>query len=218
MLESDKNKQENVAKLYQEWNELIHQMDLVHDMSEDIAIQDLEYYYNLKQMKQKALTSQTKIIETMIKDIIGATPSYNGKEYKLSLEGAVSLIKAVEDKAKSMKVSVVIAVFNEAARPIVVHCMDESYIASYDIACNKAYTCAALKMSTITLKELSQPGKQLYGIQNTNEGKIVIFGGGEALFANGNLIGAIGVSGGSEEEDTYLASFAKAKLEEVMKW
>ena len=63
--------------------------------------------------------------------------------------------------------------------------MDGAYIASYDIAVNKTFTSAGLKMSTAELANLSQPGQPLYGIQHTNEGKIVIFGGGEPLEIDG---------------------------------
>lgn len=94
--------------------------------------------------------------------------------------------------------------------------MDGAYIASYDIAVNKTYTSAGLKMSTAKLGELSQPGQPLYGIQFTNEGKIVIFGGGEPLESEGNIIGALGVSGGSAEEDTFLAAYGREILKEVI--
>jgi uncharacterized protein GlcG (DUF336 family) len=64
-------------------------------------------------------------------------------------------------------------------------------------------------MSTKTLKPMAQPGGSLYGIQFTNGGKIVIFGGGEPLTVNGKIIGGLGVSGGSEEQDTRLAEMGK---------
>jgi uncharacterized protein GlcG (DUF336 family) len=95
--------------------------------------------------------------------------------------------------------------------------MDDSYIASYDIAVNKAFTSVSLKMSTKTLKSLAQPGGELYGIQNTNGGKIVIFGGGIPLMRGGRVIGAIGVSGGSEKQDSYLGDFALKVFEENIK-
>ena len=63
-------------------------------------------------------------------------------------------------------------------------------------------------MPTTTLKELAQPGGSLYGIQFTNGGKIVIFGGGVPLYdRGGKIIGGLGVSGGSEAEDTALAEY-----------
>ena len=69
-------------------------------------------------------------------------------------------------------------------------------------------------MSTSTLKPLAQPGGSLYGIQFTNGGKIVIFGGGELLKnKEGEIIGGIGVSGGSEAQDTALAAYGKEVFE-----
>ena len=88
------------------------------------------------------------------------------------------------------------------------------YIASYDIAVNKAFTVVSLKMPTTELKRLAQPGESLYGIQFTNQGQIVIFGGGVPLIFRGTLLGGLGVSGGSEEQDTHLAEFGGAVLEE----
>jgi len=135
----------------------------------------------------------------------------------MTLRLACALIEKVEQKAESMGVSVVIAVADKAARPVAVHCMDDAYIASYDIALNKAYTSAGLKMSTAKLAGLSGPGQELYGIQHTNQGKIVIFGGGEVLEDHGKIIGALGVSGGSLEQDTYLAAYGKDVLGEVLR-
>ena len=127
----------------------------------------------------------------------------------ITLDKAKRLAEKVEEKAREMGVKAVVAISNTAARPVLVECMDDSYIASYDVALNKAYTVVALKMSTITLKGLSQPGQSLYGIQFTNEGKIVIFGGGDPLVYNGKIIGGLGVSGGSEEQDTALSAYGK---------
>lgn len=134
---------------------------------------------------------------------------------KMSLPLAKALIERVEEKASEKHLAVVIAIADEVAHPVAVHRMDGAYIASYDIAVNKAFTSAGFKMSTEQLGSLAQPGQPLYGIQHTNEGKIVIFGGGEPLTVNGSIIGAIGVSGGSAEEDTALAAYAKEICQEV---
>ena len=127
----------------------------------------------------------------------------------MTLETAKKLIDMVEKKAEEMGIAVIIAVADKAARPVAIHCMDDAYIASFDIALNKAYTSAGLKMSTAELSRLSGTGQPLYGIQHTNEGKIVIFGGGEVLEANGRIAGALGVSGGTLEQDTYLAAYGR---------
>ena len=130
-------------------------------------------------------------------------------DMKMTLSLAQKITKAVLEEAERKGVNAVVAISNEGARPVSVQAMDGSFIASYDIALNKAYTSAALKMSTKELKTLSAPGGPLYGVQNTNGGQSVIFGGGEPLFCNGKVIGALGVSGGTEEQDTALAAFGK---------
>lgn len=173
----------------------------------------------LKQADQILNKSQGQIVETMIKNAVIEYQTVNfGMNTKISLDRAVALIGEVEKKAAQMGISVVTAVYDASANPVAIHCMDNSYIASFDIAGNKAYTSAALKMPTSVLKNLTQPGQELYGIQFTNQGRIVIFGGGEPLYYHNQLIGALGVSGGTESEDTRLAEFGKSIMEEVMKW
>ncbi len=161
-------------------------------------------------MKQFDAEQISKIVETVLSSASSRTLD------NMTLELAETVIKAVEKKASEIGVKAVIAVSNRGANPVAVHCMDDSYIASYDVAFQKAYTVVALKMSTKTLKPLAQPGGSLYGIQFTNNGKIVIFGGGEPLEANGVIIGGLGVSGGSEEQDTYLAEYGKNIFKEAI--
>ena len=133
----------------------------------------------------------------------------------VSLEQALWMAEQVKAKAKEFGFPCVVAVSDNAARPVLVECMDGAYIASYDVAFNKAFTVVSLKMSTSDLKPLAQPGGSLYGIQFTNQGKIVIFGGGEPLKnAAGQVIGGLGVSGGSEEQDTALAAYGKQVFEQ----
>jgi len=141
--------------------------------------------------------------------LIANTVNANISNGGMSLELARAYAQYVEQKASEMGVNAVVAVTNEGGNPVVVECMDDSYIASYDIALNKAFTVVALKMATKVLKPLAQPGESLYGIQFTNNGRIVIFGGGVPLYGkDGKIIGGLGVSGGSEEQDTALADFA----------
>ncbi len=137
--------------------------------------------------------------------IAGIVDAYMKEKDEMTLELANALSEYVKIKASEMGVNAVVAVTNSGGNPVTVQCMDDSYIASYDIALNKAYTVVALKMSTSTLKPLAQPGESLYGIQFTNNGRIVIFGGGVPLYnKEGKIIGGLGVSGGSEEQDTRL--------------
>ena len=132
----------------------------------------------------------------------------------ITLDVALLLVEKIKAKAKEMGVKAVVAVSNKSGHPVLAECMDDSYIASYDIAVQKAFTVVSLKMSTSQLKPLALPGGSLYGIQFTNGGKIVIFGGGEPLKnASGEIVGGLGVSGGSEEQDTALARYGKEIFE-----
>lgn len=170
-------------------------------------------------MNEQDITSAVKAVLDQITE--GSHPEKGHtcrcSTQKMTLKTANALIERVKEKAAQMGVSAVIAVSDQAGRPVAVQCMDEAYIASFDIAVNKTFTSASLKMSTEALSHLSQPGQPLYGIQFTNEGKIVIFGGGEPLEADGRIIGALGVSGGSAEEDTAIAAYGREVFKEVLK-
>lgn len=153
--------------------------------------------------------------EAEIKKIVQNTveSAKNGK-LPLTLAKAEKLCGAVLAEAERMGVKAVVCVSDGGGNPRLVKAMDDSYIASYDIALGKAYTAVALKTSTAKLKPLAQPNCELYGIQFTNGGKIVVFGGGEPLCGkNGEIVGGLGVSGGSEAEDTALSAFGKRYFE-----
>lgn len=134
----------------------------------------------------------------------------------MSLKLAVALIEKVEEKAREMDMRVVIAVSDASGRPVAVHCMDGAYHGSYDVALNKTYTSTAFQMSTKELSRLCQPGQDLYGLQFSNEGKVMILGGGEPLMVGDTMIGALGVSGGTAAQDTELAAYGRAILKEVI--
>ena len=149
---------------------------------------------------------QNQVIVSVVRQVLESIPEQaEVQQDKMTLALARALIA---------RVNAVTAVANAGARPVAVACMDDSFIASYDIALNKAYTSVALKMATKELKPLAQPGAPLYGVQQTNQGQIVIFGGGVPLYnREGRLIGGLGVSGGTEEQDTALADFGGANLQ-----
>lgn len=170
-------------------------------------------------MNEQDITNAVKAVLGQIKDTSSAQDKPHVckcKKHQMTLALANALIEKVKAKATEMGVSVVIAVSDKAGRPVAVQCMDDAYIASFDIAVNKTYTSASLKMSTEQLSHLSQPGQDLYGIQFTNNGRIVIFGGGEVLEYDGHIVGALGVSGGSAAQDTAIAAYGKEVFKEVL--
>ena len=147
-------------------------------------------------------------IREIVKNAIIASKS------EVTLPLAERVADAVIEEAKRIGIKVVVAISDAAGNPKLVKVMEDAYIASYDIAVNKAYTVVALKMPTVKLKPLAAPGGELYGIQFTNGGKIVIFGGGDPLInPKGKIIGGLGVSGGSEEQDIALSEFGRKYFE-----
>ena len=147
-----------------------------------------------------------KSLETLIREELARARTASDVD-NMVLPLAKRLAEAVEAEAARIGVNAVVAISDRAARPVLIHVMEDAYIASYDVALQKAFTVVALKMSTMDLKPLAQPGGSLYGIQFTNDGQIVIFGGGEPLRVGDRVIGGLGVSGGSEEQDADLAAY-----------
>lgn len=159
-------------------------------------------------------------IETIVREVLAkSTKSTESMDSvvrtAMPLALAVKLIEKIEAKAAEWSMRVVTAVSDASGRPVAVHCMDGAYMGSFDVALNKTYTSIAFQMSTAELGKLSQPGMSLYGIQFTNQGKIVIFGGGEVLRRDGIIVGALGVSGGSAQQDTDLAAYGRMIFESM---
>ncbi len=129
---------------------------------------------------------------------------------------ANALCRAVRLKAREEGLRAVVAVCDAGGNAVALQRDDDAYIASVDVATNKAFTAVSLKMTTEQLGALAQPGAPLYGVQNTNQGRIVIFGGGAPLIRGGTIIGGLGVSGGSAEQDTALCQFGIQLFEKEM--
>ena len=126
----------------------------------------------------------------------------------LDLDRAKRLIEAVEQRAKEQGKHAVIAVSNSEGNPVAVHVMDGAFLVSYEVAVKKAYTAVAVKMSTMELSALCQPGGTFYGLQALD--KVITFGGGIPLYHDGVIVGGLGVSGGTGEEDHDLALYGAA--------
>ena len=128
----------------------------------------------------------------------------------VSLEDARRVTAAGEEAAREIGQPQNIAVV-DAGGNLVSHIrMDGAWIGSVDIAINKAFTARAFDLPTADLAADSQPGGQFYGIEQSNEGRVVIFAGGIPLKRDGEVVGAVGVSGGDGEQDTAVAEAAIA--------
>ena len=138
-----------------------------------------------------------------------AAPGALQKEWNamnpMALTNIKVFLQALEEEAARRDLRLVFAVCDRGGRPVAVHVMDDAYIASFDVAVNKAFTAVSLKMATKELAVLCAPGGSLYGLQETNQGKIVILGGGVTLRdREGRILGGLGVSGSSAEIDTMM--------------
>lgn len=123
----------------------------------------------------------------------------------ITLNDAKRVIAAAEKKAQEIGQPMNIAIADGGGNLVAHVRMDEAWIGSVDISIKKAYTSRAFNISTKDLGENAQPGQQFYGIHASNDGKIMIFAGGIPLTKEGKVVGAIGVSGGSGEQDHAVA-------------
>lgn len=127
---------------------------------------------------------------------------------KLSLDTAKKLIEAAQQEAENLGVAMVISIVDDGGNLVAVHRMDDAWLASIDIAQNKAWTSVALKMPTSALEEATIPKAELYGLNTTNNGRLVIFGGGFPLLKDGKVVGAVGASGSAVANDVKVAQAA----------
>ncbi|MDS1002338.1 heme-binding protein [Clostridium sporogenes] len=107
-----------------------------------------------------------------------------------------------------MNVPVVFTAVDAGGNLMLLHRMENAFITSIDIATNKAFTALALKIPTNEVTPNIQPGASLYGLQLSNNCRIATFGGGFPIVVDGEIIGAVGVSGGTVEEDMEIAKYA----------
>ena len=130
----------------------------------------------------------------------------------MTLADARRVIAAAEKKAQEIGQPMNIAVADEGGNLVSHVRMDGAWLGSIDISINKAFTARAFDISTKDLATHSQSGGQFFGIHASNGGKIMIFAGGIPLKANGKVVGAIGVSGGSGDQDHLVAEAGAAAI------
>ena len=154
-----------------------------------------------------SMAANTAMIQEVLKRM--------GIQGRITLDSAKRLIEKIEQEALRRNKPSVIAVCSPDGNPVAVHVMDGSFLVSFDMAVKKAYTSVAVKMSTMELSRLTQPGQTFYGLGKMSD-NIVIFGGGVPLKVGDNIIGGLGISGGTGEEDNSLAEYGLQVLNEVL--
>ena len=156
---------------------------------------------------------QEKVMVKYVIELVSEKLSSIDMDSNLSLEKARKIIRAGERKAKEMNIAAVFAVVNPEGNLIIEERMDNAILVSIEVAYKKAYTAAALKLNTEDLTALVQPGAMFYGLQS--DPKYIVFGGGMLLKVNGKIVGAVGVSGGSAQEDMEIAKACVKAFETI---
>ena len=132
----------------------------------------------------------------------------------LTLDDAKRMLHAGECAAAHLGVAYNIAVVDAGGNLVAFSRQDGALIGSIDLAIGKAVTARIFDKPTSLLAELAQPGAPLFGIQETNSGRVVIFGGGVPVMSGGIIVGAVGASAGTVEQDIAVAEAALAALED----
>ena len=156
---------------------------------------------------------QEKVMVKYVIELVSEKLSSIDMDNNLSLEKARKIIRAGQKKAQKMNIAAVFAVVNAEGNLIIEERMDNAILVSIEVAYKKAYTAAALKLNTEDLTALVQPGAMFYGLQS--DPKYIVFGGGMLLKVDGKIVGAVGVSGGSAQEDMEIAKACVKAFETI---
>ena len=128
----------------------------------------------------------------------------------ITLSEARAIVEAAEKSAASIGQPMNIAVVDGGGNLVAHVRMDGAWIGSIDISINKAWTSRAFDIETIALANEAQPGEQFFGIHASNHGRVMVFAGGIPLKRKGEVVGGIGVSGGSGKQDQAVAAAGAA--------
>jgi len=130
----------------------------------------------------------------------------------IDLSSARKITAAAEGRASDLGQPMQIAVVDGGGNIVSHSRMDGAWLGSAVIALDKAYTARAFDMPTKDLAGMSQSGGPLFGINSTNSGRIIVFPGGIPLVEGGSVVGAIGVSGGTPDQDQEVAEAGAAAV------
>ncbi|NQU59867.1 MAG: heme-binding protein [Rhodospirillales bacterium] len=127
---------------------------------------------------------------------------------RLSLADAQKLIKGAKKRAQKIGVAMCVSVADESGTLIAFERMDGAKVLSVGLSADKAFTAATSKRPTHEYNELCQPGNLVFGIHTSSGGRFSVVGGGYPVFSGKTVVGGIGLSGGSAEQDMECAEAA----------
>jgi uncharacterized protein GlcG (DUF336 family) len=143
---------------------------------------------------------------------MAATRFWKETTLMLTLSDARRIIAAAQKKAQEIGQPMNVAVVDGGGNLLAFERMENAWLGSIDISIKKAWTSRAFDIATGDLAKHSQSGNQFFGIHVSNDGKVMIFAGGVPLKKNGQVIGGLGISGGSGQQDQAVADAGAAAL------
>ena len=172
----------------------------------------------------------TKMVRGAVERVLGVSLEESAKvkpaekkpevpqHFVMNLELANKLAEAAKQKAEAMQVPIVFAAVDQHGNLVCMQVMERTLLASHDIAMNKAWTALAFKQTTQNLgKAAAGPNGVMPGVEAGNKGRVVLFGGGAPIYCNGTIVGAIGISGGTVEQDVTIMNSALKEILGVTK-
>ncbi|WP_249923032.1 GlcG/HbpS family heme-binding protein, partial [Escherichia coli] len=139
-------------------------------------------------------------------------PALKERTMPLTFQDLHQLIRSAAMRADELHIPVVISIVDANGTESVTWRMPDALLVSSELAPKKAWTAVAMKTATHKLADTVQPGAPLYGLESHMQGKVVTFGGGFPLWRDGKLLGGLGISGGSVEQDMDIAQSAMAAI------
>ncbi|MBJ7221575.1 MULTISPECIES: cob(I)yrinic acid a,c-diamide adenosyltransferase [unclassified Brenneria] len=156
---------------------------------------------------------QARMVETVLSRYLAAASAAQPiASAALAFAEIHQLIKTAVDAAIKLHVPVAIALADRHGNSIMTYRMPDTLLVSSELAPKKAWTAVAMKTPTHLLGPSIQPGAELFQLESSTGGKVVTFGGGYPLWRNGRLVGGLGISGGSVEQDQHIAEAAISAL------
>ena len=151
-------------------------------------------------------------VRKIVKETYGLEDKGENK-MDMSLETLKKMAGYAEEKAKAIGVPVAFSAVDAGGNLLYFQRMEGTLLISTKVSQDKAYTACALKCPTCDLADVTKPGESLWSLHNSGDGRIICFGGGYPIKVDGEVIGAIGVSGGTAEEDMAVATYALEKMQ-----
>lgn len=162
--------------------------------------------------KEQEIEELKDTVRRVVTEALG-TENKGECKMDMSLDSLKKMAGYVEEKAKEIGVPMVFSAVDAGGNLLYFQRMEGALLISVKVSQDKAYTACVLKCPTAALADITKPGDSLWSLHNSGDGRIVCFGGGYPIEVDGEVIGAIGVSGGTAEEDMSVATYALEKMQ-----